>query len=120
MVNSDLPAAGEAPAPKPKPRMTQRTLLHRAWIAMCMINVFRLLGDAVAMFWLRTVLEIHELGEGNGLSFGEPGDAYRSRREFAEAAGRTEAELDDLVHRGFGRVGGRRHRSAVPVWAAAA
>jgi hypothetical protein len=101
VVDSESSAAGEAPAPKPKPRMTQRTLLHRAWIAMCMINVFRLLGDAVAMFWLRTVLEIHELGEGNGLSFGEPGDAYRSRREFAEAAGRTEAELDDLVHRGL-------------------
>jgi hypothetical protein len=100
-VSPDGEVSDVEDSPKPRPRMSQRMILHRAWIAMRLINVFRLLGDAIALFWLNTALEIHELGDGDGLSFGEPGDAYRSRREFAEAAGRTEAELDDLVHRGL-------------------
>ena len=99
VVGTDAPAP-EA-APRPKPRMSQRTLVYRAVIAMRLINVFRLLGEAVALFWLAAVMEIHELGDGEPLTFGGPGDAYRTRREFAEAAGRTEAELEDLLYRGL-------------------
>lgn len=98
-----LSVVGERPVPiaRPRPRMSQRTVLHRAWIAMRLIDVFRLLGDAVALFWINTVLQIHEVGEDGELHFGTPGEVYRSRRELAEAAGRTEADLDDLLHRGL-------------------
>lgn len=94
------PARVAAPA-RVRPRMSQRAVLYRAWIAMRTINVFRALGGSMPLFWLGTVLEIHELGEGEGLSFGSPGNAYRSREEFARAAGHTETELDDLIDRGL-------------------
>ena len=95
------PSRAPAPQPRPRPRMSQRAVLYRAWIAMHTINVFRALGGSIPLFWLGTVLEIHELGEGDGLSFGLPGNAYRSREEFARAAGHTETELDDLIDRGL-------------------
>jgi hypothetical protein len=92
-----------SPSPaKPRPRMTQRSLLHRAWIASDRIRVFKQLDCSSRVFWLNAVLEIAELSDdGTSLSFGQFGDAYQSREEFVRAAGRTEADLDDLVRRGL-------------------
>ncbi len=97
----DAPPDQSNPAEKRRPGMTQRTLAHKVWQATRFVDVFRLLGAGVTLFWMNTIMQIHELGEDCMLGFGAPGDAYRSRKELAEAGGLTEAELDDLIWRGL-------------------
>src|ERR1019366_4248163 len=87
--------------PPPKRRMAQRTVLHRAWLAVHLFGPFKALGDATAMFWMRTVLEINELGDGEALNFGGNGDMYGSRSAFLSAHGRTDEDLAGLFRRGM-------------------
>lgn len=96
-----VPAAGVEVPPAPKRRMAQRTVLHRAWLAVHLFGPFKALGDAMSMFWMRTVLEINELGDGEALTFGGVGDMYDSRSAFLSAHGRTEEDLSGLIRRGM-------------------
>ena len=85
----------------PRARMTRRTLLDRAWIAMHLDRRLWTMDGAKRMFWLESVVTIHELGDSTGLAFGEYGSGFESRAEFASAHGGSEAELDALFRRGL-------------------
>lgn len=87
--------------PAPRARMTRRTLLDRAWIAMHLDRRLWTMDGARRMFWLESVVTIHALGDGAGLGFGECGDGFESRAEFASAHGGSEADLDALFRRGL-------------------
>lgn len=82
-------------------RMTERMIAYRAVFALNNVPVFRALGGATAMFWLRAVVEIHQTGDADGLTFGGRGDRYRSSGEFLSLLGGTESDLQDLLHRGL-------------------
>lgn len=87
--------------PAPRARMTRRTLLDRAWIAMHLDRRLWTMDGARRMFWLESVVTIHALGDGAGLGFGEHGSGFESRTEFASAHGGSEADLEALFRRGL-------------------
>ncbi len=92
----------ETEEPKPKPRMSERTLVHRAVSAMMRIRAFLTLDAELRDFWLRVVMEIREIAaNGTDLSFGNPGDLYLSRGQFAGVFGKSEVDLDRLLRPGF-------------------
>jgi hypothetical protein len=90
-----------SPATRPKPKMTERTLTHRAVLAMR--TDYRLLScpPAEQLLWLKSVQVIHTLGDGHGLGFGQRGDGFKSRTAFAAALGGTDADLNALLDRGL-------------------
>jgi len=87
--------------PAPRARMTRRTLLDRAWIAMHLDRRLWTMDGARRMFWLESVVTIHALGDGGGLGFGEHGSGFESRTEFASAHRGSEADLEVLFRRGL-------------------
>jgi len=87
--------------PAPRARMTRRTLLDRAWIAMHLDRRLWTMDGARRMFWLEVVVTIHALGDSGGLGFGEYGSGFESRAEFASAHGGSEADLEALFRRGL-------------------
>jgi hypothetical protein len=95
------PARQPENPPVPPARMTRRTLLDRAWIAMHLDRRLWTMDGARRMFWLESVVTIHALGDGAGLGFGEHGSGFESRTEFASAHGGSDADLDTLFRRGL-------------------
>ena len=95
------PATQPDNPPAPRARMTRRTLLDRAWIAMHLDRRLWTMDGARRMFWLESVVTIHELGDSTGLEFDEYGSGFESRTEFASAHGGTEADLEALFRRGL-------------------
>jgi predicted DNA-binding protein (UPF0251 family) len=86
------------PVPKEPPRrLSSRTLLYRAWLAMNLVKVFRGLTDALLNFWRDAVMEISEAGDGIALTWGGPDDLYRSREHFLACMRRTGADLAELL-----------------------
>jgi hypothetical protein len=84
--------------PRPKPRMTKRTLAARAALAMYEVPALREPGMPGA-FWLRVVVAIHQDKDATQLTFGRRGDLYGSRAAFLSLIGGTEADLAELFHR---------------------
>jgi len=95
------PANQPESPPAPRARMTRRTLLDRAWIAMHLDRRLWTMDGAKRMFWLESVVTIHELGDSTGLTFGEYGSGFESRAEFASAHSGSEADLEALFRRGL-------------------
>ncbi len=83
-------------APKPKPRMSRRTMLDRAWMAMHLGPVFKLFDDVMCMAWLRVVLAICEFGDGARLEFSKPGH-FHTLDQLARAIGRQESDLQAMI-----------------------
>jgi hypothetical protein len=102
-AEADEQEASTAPesSPAPRVRMTRRTLLDRAWIAMHLDRRLWTMDGARRMFWLESVVTIHALGDSAGLGFGEYGSGFESRIEFASAHGGSEGDLDALFRRGL-------------------
>lgn len=100
---SERPEGGTVsfPATRPSSRLTERTLVHRALLAMR--TDYRLLSSPAAeqLLWLKSVQAIHALGDGHGLGFGQRGDGFKSRAEFAAALGGSDADLEALMDRGL-------------------
>ncbi len=89
----------EAEEPKPRQRLSERTLTHRAVTALrCDIRFRRLTGSAKVL-WLECVLAIHQIGDGLALLFEDWG--FDGSADFAADAGGTEAELALLIRRGL-------------------
>jgi hypothetical protein len=93
------PATQPDNPPAPRARITRRTLLDRAWIAMHLDRRLWTMDGAKRMFWLESMVTIHELGDSTGLEFGEYGSGFESRTEFASAHGGSEADLESLFRR---------------------
>ena len=87
--------------PAPRARMTRRTMLDRAWIAMHLDRRLWTMDGAKRMFWLESVVTIHALGDDAGLEFGAYGSGFESRTEFASAHGGSDADLEALFRRGL-------------------
>jgi len=100
---ADEPEPAKQPEnlPAPRARMTRRTLLDRAWIAMHLDRRLWTMDGARRMFWLEVVVTIHALGDSGGLGFGEHGSGFESRAEFASAHGGSDADLEALFRRGL-------------------
>lgn len=95
------PAKQPESPPTARVRMSRRTLLDRAWIAMHLDRRLWTMDGAKRMFWLESVVTIHALGDGTGLGFGEHGSGFESRTEFASAHGGSDADLEALFRRGL-------------------
>lgn len=95
------PATQQEAPPAPRARMTRRTLLDRAWIAMHLDRRSWTMDGARRMFWLESVATIHALGDGASLEFGDHGSGFESRAEFASAHGGSVADLEALFRRGL-------------------
>jgi len=100
-VSEKEPAKQPENPPVTRARMTRRTLLDRAWIAMHLDRRLWTMDGAKRMFWLESVVTIHELGGSTGLEFGEYGSGFESLAEFASAHGGSEADLEALFRRGL-------------------
>jgi len=53
------------------------------------------------MLWLQVALDIHQLGDGTAIGFGQPGNRYRSRERFLSTHECTEADLSYLFVAGL-------------------
>ena len=89
-------AAESQPAPKPR-KMSEGTLLRRAWGAT-RGRAFQTLLDAdTREFWIEALQEIrNEAPDGIELTFGKAGDLYTSQDEFLTAFRRTPEQLEKL------------------------
>jgi len=82
-------------------RISEQTLLNRAWITLHLDRRLWAMDNGKRMFWLEAVVTLHRLGAADGLQFGRYGDGFESRAEFAAAHGGTEADLEALFRRGL-------------------
>lgn len=96
-VDSEVARVPLPPA-RPRRKMTEGTLLRRAYNCIRFHRVFKgLLDAATREFWVEVLLEIRaESEDGISLSFGQPGDAYASQAQFLQLFGGTEEQLQKL------------------------
>ena len=80
--------------------MSDRALLHRAWIYTHTNGRLRMASRAERMLWLNTVMAIASAGDGLAMRFGDgAGDDFSGRAEYLASIDATEAELAKLFDR---------------------
>lgn len=99
------PATAEAQAVRPrKPpalRLTERAVAHHAVLAMRRDTRLRAFEPGKKLFWLDVIMEIHALGDVDGLAFGSDGDAFETHADFAVALGGKPEDLEHFLRRGL-------------------
>jgi hypothetical protein len=109
-ARAEGPASESAPVASPGSRaigeptgkrISDHTLLHRAWIALHLDRRLWTMDNGKRLLWLECVATIHRVGDAEGLLFGRYGDGFESRAEFAAAHGGTETDLEALFRRGL-------------------
>jgi hypothetical protein len=87
---------------KPPPlRLTEPKLAHHAVLALRRDTRLRAFDPAKKLFWLDCVMEIHALGDDDGLAFGADGDPFETHAAFAIALAGKPEDLEHFLRRGL-------------------
>lgn len=89
------------PRKPPALRLNERALAHHAVLAMRRDTRLRGFDPGKKLFWLDCVMEIHALGDDDGLAFGADGDPFETHPEFATALGGKPDDLEHFLRRGL-------------------
>jgi hypothetical protein len=85
----------------PALKLTERAVAHHAVLAMRRDTRLRAFEPGKKLFWLDCVMEVHALGDGDGLAFGGDGDPFETHWDFAIALGGKPDDLEHFLRRGL-------------------